>query len=154
MAEVCMRTRRIGAAVGTVILAASVAPRAQEKPATNEIAVVGCVELERDYRARKESGKGGVLGTGVGVGNEFILTNARMVPGPGKGRSSAAAPSGAARGAPGIDYGLSGRLEHELLRSVGRQVEVVGVVEDDKADDLQVVRINLWHPVGDFCPSK
>jgi hypothetical protein len=145
-----MRTKWMGCGAGVVLVLASVAPQAQEKPAANEVALVGCVELERDYRARKESGKGGVLGSGVGVGNEFVLTNARTVPAPGRGRGAAVGTSGA----PGADYGLTGRLERELLRSVGRQVEVVGVIEADKQGDLQVLQINLWHPVGDFCPNK
>jgi hypothetical protein len=144
-----MRTRWMGCGAGLMMVLASVVPHAQEKPAANEIAVIGCVELERDYRARKESGKGGVLGSGVGVGNEFVLSNARTIPGPGRGRGAVGT-----SGAPGTDYGLTGRLERELLRSVGRQVEVVGVIEADKQGELQVLQINLWHPVGDFCPNK
>ena len=145
-----MRTRWMGCGVGLIIVLASVAPRAQDKPATNEIAVVGCVELERDYRARKESGKGGAFGTGVGVGNEFVLSNARTIPAPGRGRGATVGTSGA----PGTDYSLTGRHERDLLRSVGRQIEVVGVIEADKQGELQVIQINLWHPVDDFCPNK
>ena len=146
-----MRTRWMGCGAAlVVVVVASAAPQAQEKPPANEIAVIGCVELERDYRARKESGKGGVLGSGVGVGNEFVLTNARRIAAPGRGRGAALGTSGT----PGIDYSLTGRLERELLRSVGRQIEVVGVIEDGKQDDLQVLEINLWHPVSDFCPNK
>ena len=146
-----MRTMWLGCGAGLMVVLASVAPQAQEQPPTaKEVAVVGCVELERDYRARKDSGKGGVLGTGVGVGNEFVLSNARTVRTPGRGQSAAV---GTGSG-PGTDYSLTGRLERELLRSVGRQVEVVGVIEADKAGDLQVIQINLWHPVGDFCPNK
>jgi hypothetical protein len=149
-----MRTRWMGCGAGLVLVLASVVAHAQEKASANEIAVIGCVELERDYRARKETGKGGVLGSGVGVGNEFVLSNARTIPAPGRGRSGAVGTGGATSGAPGTDYGLTGRLERELLRSVGRQVEVVGVIEADKQGELQVLQINLWHPVGDFCPNK
>ena len=145
-----MRTRWMGCGAGLIVVLASAAPQAQEKPAANEIAVIGCVELERDYRARKESGKGGVLGSGVGVGNEFVLSNARTIPAPGRGRGAAVGTTGT----PGTDYSLTGRLERELLRSVGRQVEVVGVIEADKQGELQVMQINLWHPVSDFCPNK
>ena len=145
-----MRTRWMGHGAGLVAVLATVTLHAQEKPAVTETAVVGCVELERDYRARKESGKGGALGSGVGVGNEFVLTNARTIPAPGKGRGAAVGASGT----PGTDYSLTGRLERDLLRSVGRQIEVVGVIEADKQGDLQVLQINLWHPVGDFCPNK
>lgn len=145
-----MRTSWMGCGAALIVMLGAAAPQAQEKPAASEIAVIGCVELERDYRARKESGKGGVLGSGVGVGNEFVLSNARTVPAPGRGRGAAVGTSGT----PGVDYSLTGRLERELLRSVGRQVEVVGVIEADKQGELQVLQINLWHPVSDFCPNK
>jgi hypothetical protein len=146
-----MRTLWMGCGttlVVLVVLAADVA-QAQEKPAANEITLIGCVELERDYRARKESGKGGVLGSGVGVGNEFVLSNARPIAAPGRGRSGAVSTS-----APAVDYSLTGRLERDLLRAVNRQVEVVGVVEPGKDGELQTVQISLWHPVSDFCPNK
>jgi hypothetical protein len=116
---------------------------AQQGPAKpNEVTLIGCIELERDYRARKDAGKGGVLGTGVGVGNEFVLTNAK--PPTGRGRTAAG---------PGADYELTGRLERDFLRHVGRQVEVVGVIEKD-GDGLPAIDVMLWHPVGDYCPAS
>jgi hypothetical protein len=123
--------------------------QAQAPAATRqgEVTLIGCVELERDYRARKESGRGGVLGSGVGVGNEFVLSMAKPLP-PG-GRRGAVGTSGG----PGTDYQLSGKLEKDFLRYVGRQVEVIGVVE--KGDGaMERIAVSLWHPVGDYCPAK
>src|SRR5688572_1778369 len=40
------------------------------------IAVTGCIQREADYRQARDAGRGGVAGTGVGAGNEFVLTDA------------------------------------------------------------------------------
>ncbi len=115
-----------------------------EKPAAaGEVTMIGCVELERDYRARKQSGRGGVLGSGVGVGDEFVLTMAKPV-----GRRGQPAGTGA-----GTDYNITGRLEKDFLRYVGRQVEVIGVIEK-AGSPMPEINVSLWHPVGDFCPAK
>jgi hypothetical protein len=137
--------------LATVALAvwASVPTLAQAPAATRqgEVTLIGCVELERDYRARKESGRGGVLGSGVGVGNEFVLSMAK--PAASGGRRGA----GGTSGGPGTDYELSGKLEKDFLRYVGRQVEVIGTVE--KGDGpMERIAVSLWHPVGDYCPAK
>ena len=42
-------------------------PGAAAKTAANEVTVVGCVEREKDYRERMAKGKGGPLGTGIGI---------------------------------------------------------------------------------------
>jgi hypothetical protein len=41
-----------------------------------QVTLVGCIQRESEYRQAAGSGKGGTLGTGVGVGNEFVLINA------------------------------------------------------------------------------
>jgi hypothetical protein len=121
-----------------------------QTPATREgeVTLIGCVEMERDYRARKESGRGGALGSGVGVGNEFVLTNAKPVP--AGGRRGQAVGTG---GAPGMDYEIGGKLEKDMLRYVGRQVEVIGTIEKGSGA-MSSVNVTLWHPVGDYCPAK
>jgi hypothetical protein len=137
--------------LATVALAvlASVPALAQTPAAARqgEVTLIGCVELERDYRARKESGRGGLLGSGVGVGNEFVLTMAKPLP-PGGRRAQAAASAG-----PGTDYQLAGRLEKDFLRYVGRQVEVIGTIEKGEGA-MERITVSLWHPVGDYCPAK
>jgi hypothetical protein len=128
----------LGVAHGTLKVQAAQAQAARD----GEVTLVGCIELERDYRARKESGRGGVLGSGVGVGNEFVLTNAKPAQ-PGRRGGGPAA---------GVDYQLSGKLEKDFLRYVGRQVEVIGKVETGGA--MSTINVSLWHPVGDYCPAK
>lgn len=129
--------------VGMVTASARLSARAQATR-EGEVALVGCVEMERDYRARKESGRGGALGSGVGVGNEFVLTNAKPAP---------AGRRGQAAGTSGADYEVSGKLEKDLLRYVGRQVEVIGTIEKGSGT-MSSINVTLWHPVGDYCPGK
>lgn len=129
-----------------------------------EVTLVGCVEFEQDYRKRMAAGRGGVLGSGAGANDEFVLTNVRPASAevgtagssPGTARTNA--------GPGGGVYTLTGDQEKQLKRDVGRQVEIVGVIENagkpstgaELADisDLPRVRIQTWHPVGDFCPAK
>jgi hypothetical protein len=138
-----MMTGTMAGMVAALVMVVWMPAGAQAQAAQeNEVALVGCVELERDYRARKEAGRGGVLGTGVGVGNEFVLSTAK--PAPARVRAAQAAPAG--------DYEITGRLEKDFLRHVGRQVEVVGTIEKN-ADGIDRINVTLWHPVGDYCPG-
>ena len=80
-----------GAVAAVVLGCAAVA--AQTRPSIakpDEVAVIGCVELERDYRARMNQGRGGLLGTGGGLDDEFVLTDIR----PATDAAHAAAPKG------------------------------------------------------------
>ena|SRR5688500_18334840 len=134
-----------GVALGLVFTTLPMTTLMAQATREGEVTLIGCVELERDYRARKNTGRGGALGSGVGVGNEFILTNAKPIP---AGRNRQAVASGTAA----ADYSLTGKLEKDLLRHVGRQVEVIGVIE--KGDGIDKVTVTLWNPVGDYCPNK
>lgn len=116
---------------------------AQQGPREGEVSLIGCIELERDYRARKESGRGGSVGGGVGLGNEFVLSGAKPATRRGQAAGASAAPG---------DYNISGKLEKDMLRYVGRQVEVIGVIENADAP-MATVNVTLWHPVGDYCPA-
>jgi hypothetical protein len=105
------------------------------KPAGGQqVTVAGCVQREADYRKARDAGKGGVAGTGIGAGNEFVLINASV--------SSGAAPagtSGAAAGAPtgtagsaaagGNAYELTGPNEGQIEKFVGKRVEVMGMLK-------------------------
>lgn len=113
------------------------------KDADKEIRIVGCVQWEKDYRKERNEGRGGALGTGVGVGNEFVLT---MVKPDGARKATA--------------YSITGDREKELGRRIGQQIEVIGVVEDEgKADserfgDLARIKMTAWVPIKDFCPAQ
>jgi hypothetical protein len=154
--------------------------QAQRTAKPDEVALIGCVEFETDYRKRQDAGRGGVLGSGVGQSNEFVLTMARRAPAAstpesraggnagdsarasaGSGRdASSAAPVGTAGSA--AVYMLTGDAESELKRAVGKQVEIVGTIENADSSkpgatdvsNLPRVNIALWHPVADFCPAE
>ena len=162
----------IGTGIGVETQSASQTAQRQGSPvgqaapaAGTEVTLVGCVEFEQDYRKRMVAGRGGVLGSGVGATDEFVLTNVR----PADAAHAAAGTSGARGnkpelGAGGGVYTLTGDQEKNLKRDVGRQVEVVGKIENagkrstgaDVTDisDLPRIAISTWHTVGDFCPAK
>ena len=132
----------------------------------NEVTVIGCLQREADFRAINNSGRGGVLGSGVGVNDEYVLADARPAD---TNRNSRMRPRAAAPSAPGAvgtsgtsgtsdsarHYSLTGTLEDNLLRDVGRLVEIVGTVEEStESERLPRLTISVWHPVGDFCPVK
>ena len=94
------------------------APGAGTAPG-GQITVTGCIQREADYRQAKDAGKGGVAGTGVGAGNEFILSNASV--------KSGAEPAGAV-GTTGAAaaYELTGSGEGQAAQFVGKRVEIIG----------------------------
>ena len=136
-------------AIVGVVTASSLAQA--PKPSQNgQVTLVGCIELEKDYRARLHATKGGPLGTGLGQGNEFVLSASTPAPGAKGGKAVAG------------DYSLTGKLEAELLRQIGKQVEIVGTVKpfsaphsaEDARDRLPQLVVELWHPFSDFCPQS
>ena len=106
--------------IGTVALAQDQTAReieAEDSPIT----VVGCLQRESDYRRQNDSGKGGVLGTGLGRGNEYVLVDSA-------GDCGKVAPGAAA-------YELTGEGERDLEAFVGSRVEITGIL---KGGDLTV----------------
>ena len=99
-------------------------PPAGERSTTDqEVTVTGCVQREADYRRARDAGKGGVAGTGVGTGNEFVLINASAgtatEPTTPTGTAGSTASGTAA-------YELTGPNEGKLADHVGRRVELRG----------------------------
>ena len=128
------------------------APTAQPtRSAADVITVIGCVQRETEYRAEITDGKGGVAGTGVGAGNEFVLRSMQTV------SNDTLKPTGTAGVRPDEVYSVTGNLEHELARAVGRQVAVSGYVEvapsqgTDKVRDLPRLNAAGWHIVSERC---
>jgi len=125
------------------LLAGAFPVLAQSKDAGKEVRVTGCVQWEKDYRRNRNEGSGGALGTGIGVGNEFVLTMVK----PEGGRKATA-------------FSITGDREKELGRRIGQQVEVIGVVEDEgkaeseRAGDLPRIKMTAWIPIKDFCPAQ
>ena len=96
-----------------------------EKAPEQPVTIVGCVQLEADYRKANNLGKGGAAGTGAGAGDEFILVNASI-----QQAGAPAAPAGttgtSGGTAEGTAFELSGDKEDDVKAFVGKRVEIMG----------------------------
>jgi hypothetical protein len=92
--------------------------------------VSGCIQRESDYRQARDAGRGGVAGTGVGAGNEFVLANAMMAsgsPSGAAGKTPTGTPSEATgASAAGSAFELTGDNEGKAAEYVGKRVEIAG----------------------------
>ena len=100
------------------------------KEHAQQVTIVGCVQREADYRRANNLGRGGAVGTGAGVANEFVLINASMAGGATAGAATGTATgttgtAGATPAAPGQAYEVSGENESQLEQYVGKRVEIV-----------------------------
>lgn len=93
-----------------------------------QVTITGCVQREADYRKAHQAGRGGVAGSGVGVGNEFVLSDASL----SKSESEATGTSGSSTAAKA--YELTGPNEGEVGQYVGRRVEIQGALKAAKTD--------------------
>jgi hypothetical protein len=123
----------LAAVIGSMVAAALPAFAQVGSDTGKEVRIVGCVQWEKDYRK----------GTGIGVGNEFVLTMVK----PDATRKATA-------------YSITGDREKELGRRIGQQIEVIGIVEDegkpeaDRFGDLPRIKMTAWVPIKDFCPAQ
>lgn len=127
--------------LGMVVSAQATATRSQSATTTaqqsagdQQMTVTGCIAKESDYRRAQDAGRGGVAGTGIGAGNEFILTNAAIGPATGATGttgSSAGAATGTAgtTAAAGTAYELTGPNEGDASKFVGQRVEISGTLK-------------------------
>jgi hypothetical protein len=88
---------------------------------TETVTLVGCIQSEADYRKAQNLGRGGAVGTGAGVGNEYVLVNASRSASAGGATGTAGSTSSAAQA-----YELSGTNESQAGQFVGKRVEIVG----------------------------
>ena len=123
-----MSTRLIFGVVASAVLTGAAALGQTNDQTSREIeaedtpiTVVGCVQRESDYRRQNDTGQGGVLGTGIGMKNEYVLVDSA-------GDCATLAPGAAA-------YELTGKGEPELEAFVGHRVEISGIL---KGGDLTV----------------
>jgi hypothetical protein len=115
------------AALVTVLSTQTYAKDTFKTPKT-PISLTGCIQREADYRRLHNSGKGGFLGFGGGLGNEYVLINAS--PNPRRGfRDCSTAVGGEA-------YELTGREEGDLKPFVGQRVEIAGMRKAAEIDAL------------------
>lgn len=84
--------------------------------ADQEVTLVGCIQKESDYRQARDKGRGGAVGTGVGAGNEFVLTNASA--------SAQGLKPGAAISE--TEFELTGANEEKAKEFVGKRVQIMG----------------------------
>ena len=90
------------------------------------ISLVGCVQRETDYRRQNDSGRGGFLGFGGGLGDEYVLVNASR---------GAAGPAGDCTTRTGGEaYELTGPAEDDLEAYVGRRVVISGTRKEAEVD--------------------
>lgn len=154
---------RLGAPIALALMVHStgaVAGQTDLKAHQKEVVVniVGCVELEPDFRKRTGDRRGGTLSSGAGTGNEFVLTYAKSVPTEGIKTDETYAPVGTS----GLEevYAVTGNREDALKREVGRQVEITGYVEVDnskgtlKVKDLPRLNASQWTRIQDYCPNS
>jgi hypothetical protein len=100
------------------------------RPSGDQVTVSGCIQREADYRRSTGAGRGGAVGTGAGVANEFILANAMMSRGVGSSSSTGA--SSTATGTTGTNntaYELTGPNEGQAATHVGKRVEITGTLK-------------------------
>lgn len=84
-----------------------------------QVKLIGCIQREADYRQAHDKGRGGAVGTGIGVGDEYVLTNASMAT---QGLKSDAGPIDPA-------YELTGANESKAKEFVGKRVEITGTLK-------------------------
>jgi len=115
----------VTAALVTVLSTETYARDTIKTPKT-PISLIGCIQREADYRRQHGSGKGGFLGFGGGLGNEYVLINTS----PRRGsRDCATASSGEA-------YELTGSEEGDLKPFVGQRVAITGTRKAAEIDTV------------------
>jgi hypothetical protein len=107
--------------LGTQVYAADEV-KAEETP----ISLAGCIQRETEYRRQNNSGKGGFLGFGGGLGDEYVLVNAS------RGANGAFGDCTTATG--GEAYELTGSGEGDLEPFVGQRVAITGIRKEAEID--------------------
>lgn len=97
----------------------------QAGSAGQTVVVVGCIQSEADFRKARNLGRGGTAGTGVGVGNEFILIDTKMA---SAGAPPAAGTETGTTGAATQPFKLTGTNEGKASQFVGKRVEITGTL--------------------------
>jgi hypothetical protein len=132
-----IRAARTAIAAGVLTCATAFAQTSQTPTQTpaqtgtqpeTPITLVGCLQREADYRKEQSAGRGGAVGTGTGLGNEFVLVNASIAAA-GAPTPSATTEMDCKPGGTGEAYELTGNRERELERFVGRRIEITGMLK-------------------------
>lgn len=124
-----MNMRIAGVASASVLLLSGAVLFAQDDDYEVEetpISLVGCVQRETDYRQQNDSGRGGFLGFGGGLGDEYVLVHAA--------RGTAGAPADCTTATGGEAFELTGSGEEDLEGFVGRRVSIHGTLKEAEVD--------------------
>ena len=116
-------------------------------PVFASVTIFGCLERESDYRAANGLGHGGLVGTGIGTKNEYVLAEANA------GRSVGTSGEGSAY-AEEQTYQLTGHAEGDASAYIGTRVEVSGYFDPAGKDtDLGLRRFHalLIRPIAGDC---
>ena len=97
----------------------------QAGSAARTVTLVGCIQGEADYRKAGKLGRGGTAGSGVGVGNELVLFDAKITAGAPPAAGAATGTTGAAA----RDYKLTGANEGKAVQFRGKRVEISGTLK-------------------------
>jgi hypothetical protein len=125
----------------------SVRATGQTSTQAETITVVGCLQEESAYRRQNDSGRGGVAGTGLGRGNEYVLINAS--------RAGTGAPSSSldcASTGTGEAYELTGTREKDLESFIGRAVQITGTLKRADVEPSPVGTSGSVRPEGGVDP--
>ena len=123
-----MKNRYTCAVIGAAVLSSAMPASSAGQTTKQEqiITVIGCLQTEADYRRAQDAGKGGVLITGAGLGNEYVLIQTEGAGGPGSYDAQANVDCKSSTAFAGTSYELTGRLEQDLNNYVGRRVTITG----------------------------
>ena len=159
-----MSVHRVASALAVVIVSSTVATVTAQQPATaadqkpsgdaQAVTVIGCVQPETAVMKRTP-----VAGN-VGMGDEYVVTFARLNPGAGTDTPkpdvpTPAEPTGTA-GSTGFGkvYRLTGDQEKDLKGYVSQRVEIVGRFKDkDKMKD-ELSSIGTSGRAGELTPDN
>ena len=116
----------LAAAAFVTVLSTQAYARDTFKTPKTPISLIGCIQREADYRRQHGSGKGGFLGFGGGLGNEYVLVHAS----PRRGSRDCATASG------GEAYELTGSGEGDLKPFIGQPVAITGMRKAAEIDTV------------------
>jgi hypothetical protein len=118
----------------------------------HSITLVGCVMRESDYRDMYGPGQSGPRGPGIGLRNEYMLVDARVVA-PSGSNPGVVETTGTCPPSPGgfpTAYELTGPREKEVASFLGRRVELTGMQK--RAKTRPAGTSGLREPTGGFDP--
>ncbi len=128
-----MKNRFTCAVIGTAVLSFAIPTSSNGQTTPSTITLVGCLQTESDYRRAQDAGKGGVLSTGAGLGNEYVLIQTEGAGGPGGYAANGNVDCESSTAFAGTAYEMTGTRERDLKQFVGRRVEVTGELKNADA---------------------